>query len=332
MTMLKTFDLKGNKQSFASWISNLSPCETPFTSMVGKEKIDQVQYSWQTDSLSKPAHIGEQEGSTVVHKALAPTTVHTNFTAILRKAIRVSDTTKKVSLYGRESELAYQLEKAGMEIKRDLEFMCLNNTDAGTPGTSAAAGKFSGFQTLVAGSGTADGDTGAIVNKAVTYAKDAVKFTQVQIFDMTYNLYLAGSRANKLMVHPMHMHVFSDWIGDSVVTPHVHRMFDGMDTKFNAHVSKFRDPLGQTFDIIPNRYMPVDQIFFFNEGDWTQMVLREPEKVELAKNGSAEKHMIEMEVGLRHKNPYASGILKFTQTAREAEAPVVAKRTKAKEA
>ncbi|MGL5015460.1 MAG: SU10 major capsid protein [Bacteroidales bacterium] len=331
MTMLKTFDLKGNKQSFASWISNLSPCETPFTSMVGKEKIDQIQYSWQTDALSKPVHTGVEEGSLVVHKKPAVTEVHTNYTAILRKAVRVSDTTKKIALYGRESELAYQLEKAGMEIKRDLEFMCLNGTDAGTPSTSGQAGKFSGFQKLVATVNAEDTDTGAVVHKTATSSAGNPKFTQVQIFDLTYNLYLAGSRANKVMVHPTHMHVFSDWLADNTVTPHVHRMFDGMDTKYNAHVSKFRDPLGQVFDIIPNRYMPVDALYFFHEGDWTQMVLREPEKVELAKNGSAEKHMIEMEVGLRHSNPFASGILKLASAVREADAPVVvARRGKAK--
>lgn len=321
MTMLKSFDLVGNKQSFASWISDLSPCETPFTSMVGKEKIDQVQYSWQTDSLSKPQtpitantdNTWSQEGSDATFAKRNSTTKHDNYTSILRKVVRVSDTTKKISLYGRDSELAYQMEKAGMEIKRDLEFMTLNEVRPGQIGTSAAAGHFTGFQGLVAT--VADPDTGAEVRKVVKYAAGAnvVKFTQVQVFDLTYQLYLAGARANKVMIHPMHMHVFSDWIGSNAVTPHVHRMFEGLDTKYNAHVSKFRDPLGQEFTIIPNRYMPKNMMFFFNEADWTQMILRAPEKTELAKNGSSEKFMIEMEVGLRHKNPYASGILEFNQ-------------------
>ncbi|MGL5012702.1 MAG: SU10 major capsid protein [Bacteroidales bacterium] len=327
MTMLKTFDLKGNKLSFAEWISNLSPCETPFISMIGKEKVDQTQYSWQVDRLAgagkenngavnqPDAALGEvKEGSAVVVNKINPTVVFTNFTQILRKAVRVSDTTKKVSLYGRGSELGYQLEKAGMEIKRDLESMILNSKDRPRPGTASNHGIAGGVQHLVAPTTEMDGDTGAIVNKVVSYLENAVKFTQVQVFDLTYNLYLAGSKANKVMVHPMNMHVFSDWIGANAVTPHVHRMFDGMDEKYNAHVSTFRDPLGQVFEIIPNRYMPKNQLFFFHESDWTQMILREPTKVELAKNGSAEKHMIEMEVGLRHRNPFASGILEFNQS------------------
>ena len=35
MTTLVSYDLKGKKLSFANWISNMSPSETPFTSMTG---------------------------------------------------------------------------------------------------------------------------------------------------------------------------------------------------------------------------------------------------------------------------------------------------------
>ncbi|MGL5964619.1 MAG: SU10 major capsid protein [Fusobacteriaceae bacterium] len=328
MTMLKTFDLKGNKQSFANWISNLSPCETPFISMVGKERVDQVQYSWQTDVLAKPVlSAGEEEGSAAVVAKPGVTTEHVNFTQIYRKAVRVTDTTKNIALYGRASELALQMEKAGKEIKRDLEHAILNSTKEGSIGTSSAAGVAAGFQKLVADKDAVDPDTGATVHKEVTYAAGTKKFTQAQIFDMTYQLYLAGSRANKIMVHPIHMHLFSDWVASNTVTPHVHRMFDGLETKYNAHVSSLRDPLGQVFDIIPNRYMPENCVFFFNPSDWNQMILREPTKTELAKNGSSEKHMIEMEVGLRHRNPFASGILELTQ---EVPAPLARKEKSSK--
>ncbi|MFW3388591.1 UNVERIFIED_CONTAM: DUF5309 family protein, partial [Kocuria sp. CPCC 205274] len=65
------------------------------------------------------------------------------------------------------------------------------------------------------------------------------------------------------------------------------------------------------FKLIPNRFMPADKVFIFDPSDWTQMVLRAPQRTKLAKTGSFEKWMIEMEVGLRHRNPFASGILTF---------------------
>ena len=41
-TTLVSYDLNGKKLSFANWISNLSPTETPFVSMTGKEAINIV--------------------------------------------------------------------------------------------------------------------------------------------------------------------------------------------------------------------------------------------------------------------------------------------------
>lgn len=310
MATLHTYELKGNKQSFANWISNLSPCETPFTSMLQKEQIDQAQYSWQTDKLSKAAAPAQvQEGSAATLDVTPVTTVVTNFTRIFRKAVRVSDTTKQIGLYGRTSELAYQLEKAGMEIKRDVEHYLLNSKDVGSIGAANTASKCAGIQQLIAAKASKDADTGAEVHFET--AQEEV-FTKEDIFKMTYNLYLVGSRANKIMVHPKHMHVFSDFLGAAAVaTPHLHRMFDGLDNKYNAFVKSFRDPLGQQFEIIPNRHLPEKYVMFFNEKDWTQMILRAPQKVELGRTGSTEKFMIEMEVGLRHSNPFASGLLEI---------------------
>jgi len=84
-----------------------------------------------------------------------------------------------------------------------------------------------------------------------------------------------------------------------------------MDDSLNAYVDTVIDPLGQKFALMPNRLMPQDMIYFFNPADWTQMVFRAPQRTKLAKEGSFEKWMIEMEVGLRHRNQYASGILEL---------------------
>ena len=88
-------------------------------------------------------------------------------------------------------------------------------------------------------------------------------------------------------------------------------MFGSTDDKLNVFVDTVIDPLGQKFALVPNRFMPADKIYFFNPSDWTQMVFRAPQRTELAKEGSYEKWMIEMEVGLRHRNPYASGVLEL---------------------
>ncbi|MGL5013152.1 MAG: SU10 major capsid protein [Bacteroidales bacterium] len=311
MAVLKSFELKGNKQSFANWISNLSPCDTPFTSMTGKEGINEAQYSWQTDTLAAADNTPYEEGSQAVSQTRATTKVMTNFTSILRKVVNISDTVTALDTYGRNSEVAYQMGKSGKELKRDIEFMCLNN-GIGNVGTKAVASKFGGFSALCAPDGATDPDTGAKTYKKVDVADlTGPWFRTSDLFDLTYNLYLSGSKANKIMFHPFHATTFSLFMSDNIETPLAYRMFDGLDDKFNTKVSRIRDPLGRVYDLIPNRFMPKDKIYIFNESDWTQMILRQPAVSPLSKQGSSERFLLETEIGLRHRHIHASGVMEM---------------------
>ncbi|MGL5012805.1 MAG: SU10 major capsid protein [Bacteroidales bacterium] len=308
MAVLKTFDLNGNKQSFASWISNLSPCDSPFTSMINKEGITQAQYSWQTDALAPADDTTYEEGSQVEFQTRASTQVLTNFTSILRKVVSVSETAEMVATHGRGSETKYQMAKAGKEVMRDLELMNLHNVN-GNPGTKNLASKFAGFEGLVGGLGVHDGDTGAIVHKSAMVADKMACIPSDVIFDMTYNLYLAGSKADKIMFHPKHAIAFSGLVNNNPDAEKTYRMFDNLNNTFNIQVKSIRDPLGRVYTLIPNRYMPADKIYFFNESDWTQTILRAPTVSKLGKQGASEQFLLEMEVGLRHRHPFASGVL-----------------------
>lgn len=304
MAIMQSYDLNGKQLSFANWISNLSPTETPFVSMTGKESISQTLFQWQTDSLSAAAPNAVLEGATAVDGTLGSTTVLNNVTQILRKVVKVSDTADALANYGRGKELQYQMEKAGKEIKRDLELAFLTQ-EAKVDGSSTVARETAGFKGLVAALGVADADTGAIVRKE-TAAVDTI--TEADLFDLTYNLYLSGSNANIIMFHPKHAAFFSSLQEKSGGGANRMRMFENTP-KLSVFVSSLVDPLGVEYKLIPNRWMPEDDLYFFNPADWTQMVLRAPQRTKLAKDGSYEKWMIEMEVGLRHRNPYASGIL-----------------------
>lgn len=305
-TTLVSYDLNGKQLSFANWISNLSPTDTPFVSMTGKESINQTLFQWQTDTLETAnANNAVIEGSAAESPTRASTTVISNVTQILRKVVRVSDTANALANYGRGQELQYQMEKAGKEIKRDLEVALLQN-GARVDGTGTTARKTAGFKALVAAVGVADPDTGAIVHKATAAI---AKITEAELFDLTYNLYLSGSSANIIMFHPKHASFFASLMETPAAGANRMKMFDGQDTKFNQYVSTIVDPLGQQFKLVPNRWMGENSVYFYTPSDWTQMVLRAPQRTKLAKDGSYEKWMIEMEVGLRHRNPYASGIL-----------------------
>lgn len=337
--ILTSYDLKGKKDSFANWISNLSPTDTFFVSVTGKEQVKNTLFQWQTDQLAAvDKNNAQDEASNAIAAKPKTTKVYQNKTQILRKAVEVSDTADAISTWGRGKELAYQMEKAGREIKRDLEAILLSDQKAtptlaaGTPtggtndaeqepGSTAvhdpdaavvaatAPRKTACFRRLV-GTGTdgstADPDTGAVV-VAKTATTDVL--TEKDLFDMTKQLYIAGADANIIMFHPNHSAFFSSLMEVGVAGGSRIKMIDNMETTLNKFVGTVIDPLGQEFKLVPNRWMDPNFIYIFNPKDWTQMVLREPQKIKLAKRGSTERYMIEMEIGLRHRNPYASAVI-----------------------
>lgn len=314
MAAMTSYDQKGKKLSFADWISNLSPEDTPFLSLIGKESIDQTSFSWQTDVLALPVENAKLEGENATEDTLTPTSVFTNVTQILRKTVKVSDTASATANYGRGNELAYQMAKKGKEIKRDLEHALLTQKAAVNPTSAATARKFAGYQGLIGVDNTGaaaatDSNTGATV---VIKSGAAGTFDEDKLFELTYNLYLAGSKANIIMFHPKHAKVFSDLMekhgktGEAGATRV--RAF-GNDSAIKLYVSTVVDPLGQEFKLIPNRWMPEDAIYVFSPEDFTQMVFRASALHDLAKLGSAETKMIEMEVSLRARHPYCAGVL-----------------------
>lgn len=316
-----SFNQKGKKLSFADWIANLSPEETPFASLIGKVSIDQTEYKWQTDRLKAAKKNAEIEGSDAVAVDLDATTELNNNIQLMRKVVKVTDTANNTANYGRGKELMYQLAKAGAELKRDLEFAFLNQTTLVT-GNASTAAEFKGFLGLVAAADAADPDTGAVVHKTVAApstgsagAIDDSKFEEA-ILDLCEQLYTAGATANTIMFHPSHAKAFSKMLekeGASHGATRV-RVFENQ-SKLNLLVNVLVDPLGQEFKLVPNRQMPKNSFYFFNPADFDQMVFRAPHVEDLAKTGSAETKMIEMETGLRLRHPYAAGALVFTPKA-----------------
>ncbi|MGL5013803.1 MAG: SU10 major capsid protein [Bacteroidales bacterium] len=305
MATMHSYELNGKKQSFANWISNLSPTETPFCSMTPKEAVNQTKFFWQTDRLAPVKAHAIKEGADVTDGDITQnaTSVEDNFTQILRRSFRISDTANHMANFGRGIELPYQMEKYSVALKRDLEKVLLG-AQIKSAGTSTAAAKTACFQALIAGQDAADADTGAVVRFKVTNTgTKALNLKDLRT--MTYNLYLANSEADVIMFHPKHAAFFAGLqsAGNNA------KMFDGDTTTFSHYVNTYIDEFGREYKLIPNRFMPETAVYFFKPTDFTQMVLRAPQRVELAKEGNFTSWMIEMEVGLRLKDKFAAGMI-----------------------
>ena len=304
--LMNSYDLNGNKQSFASWISMLRTYETPFLNLVKTDKVNHALFSWQTDKLSVANKDNSAvEGSDAVAGKLAPTKVLQNVTQILSKVVKVSDTASKVASWGRGKETAYQMEKAGLELFKDLEWAFLNNVAMET-GNNNKARLTAGVRGLAQSINVPCPSTGAVTHKVTDK-----EITEDDLFDLTYNLYLAGSKANILCFHPSMALFFSELMESETRA----RIFKN-DPKLKLEVYTLVDPLGQRFILLPLRQMPHEVIYAFNKEDFTQKILRSPSRVLLDREGSYDKWLLEMEVGLRLSNPCAVGVLQHLHSER----------------
>ena len=130
--------ITGLAEDFQDTIFNISPEDTPLISMAKKLSASAKFHQWQTDTLEAQASNRQLEGFDATFATLAGTTVLANYCQITSKFVKVSGTLDAVKKYGRKSELAYQLTKAGKAARLDMEFAAIRNQASSAGGTGAA--------------------------------------------------------------------------------------------------------------------------------------------------------------------------------------------------
>lgn len=295
-----TFTMVGNRESLLNKITNISPTDTPFTSMAGSATANAVFDEWQTDSLATAAGNAQLEGDDVTFAAAAATARVTNRTQISRKEMIVSGTQEAVDKAGRDSELVYQTSKRRDEIKRDREFILVGN-QAPVTGNSATARQLRplcGWLTTNVDRG-ATGANGSSTAAATDGTQRAL--TLAMITTAQQNAWTQGGKPTFLMTGPKQRGVLTTVMG-------------GAATKFYAVEDKTMVNTIQAYEgdfglvkLVTNRFVRGGQtgtdreIFFLDPALWEVAYLRGRKMVtkDLAPQGDNVKGLILSEYTLR---------------------------------
>ena len=148
MPVLQAFQAIGNREDLSNEIVNISPTETPFFTACEKKEASGVFHESQTDTLDTAATNTQIEGADATFPTLGVTTRIGNYCQIQNKTFWVSDTQEAVSKAGRDSEYAYQAQKAMKALARDAEFDLIQNASAS--GASATARELNGMFAAIA--------------------------------------------------------------------------------------------------------------------------------------------------------------------------------------
>lgn len=302
-----TYGAKGIREDLSNIIYNISPEETPFVSNVGKGSVSNTVFDWQVDNLAAAGANAQLEGDDTTFDAVTPTTRLQNYAQISSKNVIVSGTMDKVNTAGRKSELAYQIAKRGSELKRDIEFSCLNNA-AAVAGSSGAARTTASLQAYLKTNTNKAGDG---VDPVYTTIPDDSRtdgtqraFSEVILKDVIQQVWTEGGMPKMLLVGPVNKQKVSAFAGIA------QQRFNATGAKASTIIAAadiYVSDFGNV-SIVPSRFQRERDAFVIDPEYASIDYLRPMQTMDLAKTGDAQKKLMLCEWGLRVHTEKAHGI------------------------
>jgi hypothetical protein len=305
------YDSVGNREDLEDVIYDISPTETPFLSNAGRTKAKAVFHEWQTDVLAAAAANKKLEGDDATGNTLAATTRYGNYTQISAKTVVISGTLEAIDKAGRDSELKYQIAKAGKALKRDMEYALTQNqaTVSGSEATARSLGSVESWLFSVSGNvvdGT--GGTTPAYSSGVSAPTDAsstnlISFTEARLKSVIQSCWTDGGDPKMIMVGPFNKTKASAMAG-------IATLYKDVPGKKQATVIGAADIYVSDFGehmIVPNRFSRDRTALILDMDYWKVATLRPIQQNVLAKTGDSEKRQILVEYTLVAANPNASG-------------------------
>jgi hypothetical protein len=275
---------------------------------------------WLTDTLEAPtlnnAHV---EGAEYDYDPTQAASRVANYTQIMHKTFRITETQEVVDKAGRKSEINYQKVKKGVELRRDAELTLLSN-NASVAGSDSVPRKMGGLRAWLSsgdsvGSGGASGGYNAstgVVDAATNGSQRA--FSKALFDDVIETVYKNGGKPKVLMVSPYVKRVFSNIIGDANTTTLRTDSPRTRQATIVAAADVYQSDFG-AIDVVPNVQMAQDATVARNAYliDPTKAhlgVLRKiMEDKDVAKTGDAKPCVLKGEMTLIVDNEKAHGVI-----------------------
>jgi hypothetical protein len=303
-----TYDAIGNREDLADKIYRVEQMDTPFISAVEVGSATAVNHEWQTQALRAAAQNAVVEGSDAVTNARTPSVRLGNYCQIADEVARVSGTQQAVEHAGRDDEMAYQEMLAGLELKRDMEYILVGLNTAKVAGDAGTARKAASLLSWV---GTNDdlGATGAsptTLDGAATRGDGTQRaFTEARLKTVLKAIWSSGGKPDTIMTGGFNKQVFSTFTGRG--TP----MEDTKSKKIVASVSAYESDFGKTLKVVANPQQRERDVWVLQMDMWKVCYLpgRKFVSKPLARTGDSERRQVITEFTLEACNEKSSGLV-----------------------
>jgi hypothetical protein len=286
-----TYDQVGKAEDVSSIITNITPTDTPFTSLIKSEKVNARVFEWMEDALPNAADNKAVEGADFVNVARSPTTLRTNNTQILSDVFEVTATADSIRLHGRAKETAHQLSKALKSIKRDLEFAYVGQDNTKVTGNATTAREMDSVMPQI--------------STTVTAGPNATDpLTEAKLLELGEDCYNNGSDPNTFMIAPKDAQIVA---GFTAAAGRSREINDGNKTLVNA-IDLYVSPYGE-YRVILNRHLESSHALLIDPTMFRSCVLRPFTRTLLAKLQDGDRHAIVGEYSLKHMSYSDSGMI-----------------------
>jgi len=282
----ETYESVGNREDLIDVITNISPTDTPMLSRFGRTTARSTYHEWQKDSLADASSNKVPEGTDVDATSTNATTRVGNYTQILRKSWRVTDTQEAIDKAGRDSEYEYQMAKKMKELAKDIEYAIVNGSQAS--GATGTAREMKGVLNFIStnvetGSGTGDED-----------------LDEGMYNDLLETIWNEGGDPDVTYASGPQKRAISNFTANST------RNIGAESNRLTASVDVYESDFGlQT--IIADRYIPDKQLVVLEEEMWKTAYLRPVQSKRLPDDGGGPKGKVEAELTLEALNEASSG-------------------------
>lgn len=311
---LQTYTVIGQKEDVDDKIYRVSPEETPFISMIGRESVDVVTPEWLRDSLRAPAANAAIEGADATYAAQTQPERLSNKTQIIQDTLSVTGTTDRVAKYGRDKESARLKAKKAVELKKDIEWSAIGNGSFNA-GAAATARQMRGLYGWVATNnelGVAGSPAAPIIATNTPPVAGTLRaLDEATLKSLILKVYNAGGKAEVLMTSPSHKQKISTFTGNVTRFNDVSTKQVRLQTSFSVYGHDF----GET-KVVPNRVMTgagaglINTAYLLDPEQCKLGVLRPFQSSPLAKVGDADNFQILTEVTLKVNEEKALGAIR----------------------
>lgn len=317
------YDQKGINEDLEQIIYDISPTDTPVISAISRRKVTNIRHEWQTDVLASAVTTNAVvEGDDATIDTATATVRVSNICQIMDKAIIVTGTANAVDTAGRKTELAYQLQKRGRELRRDMEATILAN-QASVLGDDTTARKLGGLQTWLTsntdrGGGGADGGFSTSTSLTVA-ATDATAgsvrtFTETLLVNAQQDAYANGGEPTLMVLSPYQKRQFTNATNFPGIADLRSNVPQGKSAAVIGNAEIYLGPFG-TLDVVVDRFTRSRDVFLIDPEYMSLGVLRPMQQWELAKTGDSEKRQLLTEVTLIVENQAAHAVIADLKTS-----------------